>query len=53
MGVCVPNFRSFKDIPANIGKPIAAASRGFDFVEFFPKIFGPPTFKVVLPAMNF
>ena len=50
--MCVLNLRSLRDIPANIGKPLAAASRGFDIVEFFPKIFGPLTFKTVLPAME-
>ena len=31
---------------------LTAASRGFDIVEFFPKIFGPPTFKTVPTAMD-
>ena len=39
--MCVPNFRS-----------LTAASRGFDIMEFFLKIFGPLTFKIVLPAMK-
>ena len=50
--MCVPNLRSIKDIPADIAQPLMAASRGFDIIEFFLKIFAlPPTFKTVLPAM--
>ena len=51
-GVCLQNFRSLKDILANIAKPLMPASRGFDIGEFFNKFFGPLTFKIVLPAMG-
>ena len=41
------------EFQVSIAKPLAPASRGFDIVEFFLKIFGPPTFKIVLLAMVF